>query len=243
MLIHEKAPFARGSLLLLSFLVLFSVLLMPVMRDESGNHLTGLQYADNVFNELSKGSSYFIPGVRGSLKSVEGKEVQLTVKLKKAELAPLAVMVLQKSGAVDAVAADGKVSFRGDLGTILASATDDANALYHNNAAAVEQKYEGAPALKVAAAWWYLLSPSIKELQKQRRISEAQVVDQVVRRAIEPGNNFYSVIPAKVSEHIWLMSGMLIFYVLYTLWYGFAIFELFEGVGLAMTKSKVKSEG
>ncbi|WP_165072136.1 hypothetical protein [Desulfovibrio sp. ZJ200] len=243
MLIHEKAPFARGSLLLLSFLALFAVLLMPVMRDESGNHLTGLQYADNVFNELSKGSSYFIPGVRESLKSVEGKEVQLTVKLKKADLAPLAVMVLQKSGAADATAADGKVSFRGDLGTLLASATDDANALYHNNAAAVAQKYEGAPALKVAAAWWYLLSPSIKELQKERRISEAQVVDQVVRRAIEPGNNFYSVLPAKVSEHIWLMSGMLIFYVLYTLWYGFAIFELFEGVGLAMTKSKVKSEG
>lgn len=243
MLIHEKAPFVRGSLLLLSFLVLFAVLLMPVMRDENGNHLTGLQYADNVFNELSKGSSYFIPGVRESLKSVQGKEVQLTVKLKKADLAPLAVMVLQKSGAVDAAAADGKVSFRGDLGTILASATDDAEALYHNNAAAVEQKYDGAPALKVAAAWWYVLSPSIKELQKQRQIREAQVVDQVVRRAIEPGNNFYSVIPAKVSEHIWLMSGMLIFYVLYTLWYGFAIFELFEGVGLAMTKSKVKSEG
>lgn len=243
MLIHEKAPFARGSLLLLSFLVLFAVLLMPVMRDENGNHLTGLQYADNVFNELSKGSSYFIPGVRESLKSVEGKEVQLTVSLKKADLAPLAVMVLQKSGAVDAVATEGKVSFRGDLGTILASATDDAEALYHNNAAAVEQKYEGAPPLKVAAAWWYLLSPSIKELQKQRQIREAQVVDQVVRRAIEPGNNFYSVIPAKVSEHIWLMSGMLIFYVLYTLWYGFAIFELFEGIGLAMTKSKVKREG
>ena len=63
-----------------------------------------------------------------------------------------------------------------------------------------------------------------------------------LRRAVEPGNNFYSVVPAKVSEHVWLMSGMLIFYVLYTLWYGFSIFELFEGIGLAMTKSKVKQE-
>ena len=60
MLIHEKGPFIRGSLLLISFLVLFAVLLTPIMRDENGNHLTGLQYADNVFNELSKGSSYFI---------------------------------------------------------------------------------------------------------------------------------------------------------------------------------------
>lgn len=242
MLIHEKGPFIRGSLLLISFLVLFAVLLMPIMRDESGNHLTGLQYADNVFNELSKGSSYFIPGVRESVKKVDGKMIQLTVTLKKADLAPLAVVLLQKAGAADAVANGAKVSFKGDLGMLLTSATDDADLLYHNNADAVARKYAGEPALKVAAAWWYLLSPSIKELQKQRLIGEAQVVDQVLRRAIEPGNNFYSVIPAKVAEHIWLMSAMLIFYVLYTLWYGFAIFEIFEGIGLAMTKSKVKQE-
>ncbi|WP_417292800.1 hypothetical protein [Desulfovibrio porci] len=241
MLIHEKAPFIRGSLLLISFLVLFGVLLTPIMRDENGNHMTGLQYADNVFNELSKGSSYFIPGVRESVKKVDGKQVQVTVTLKKAALAPLAVALLQKSG-VEAVADGGKVSFKGDLGMILTSATDDADALYHNNADAVTGKYDGEPALKVAAAWWYLLSPSIKELQKQRLFGEAQVVDQVLRRAVEPGNNFYSVTPAKVSEHVWLMSGMLLFYVLYTLWYGFSIFELFEGIGLAMTKSKVKQE-
>ena len=87
MLIHEKGPFIRGSLLLISFLVLFAVLLTPIMRDENGNHMTGLQYADNVFNELSKGSSYFIPGVRESVKSVDGKMVQMTVTMKKAALA------------------------------------------------------------------------------------------------------------------------------------------------------------
>lgn len=40
MLIHEKGPFIRGSLLLISFLVLFAVLLTPIMRDENGDHLT-----------------------------------------------------------------------------------------------------------------------------------------------------------------------------------------------------------
>ncbi|OXS29424.1 MAG: hypothetical protein BCS36_04500 [Desulfovibrio sp. MES5] len=242
MLIHAKAPFIRGCLLLISFLILFAVMLMPLMKDELGNHMTGLQYADNVFNELSKGSSYFIPGVRNTIKSVDGKSVQLTVKLKKADLAALAGMVLEKSGATDVRVEDGKVSFSGNLGVILASATDDADNLYNNDANAVSQKYDGQPALKVAAAWWYVLSPSIKELQKQYKIEEAQVVDSVLRRAIEPGNNFFSVPPAKVSEHLILMSAMLIFYVLYTLWYGFAIFELFEGMGLAMTKSKVKQE-
>ena len=243
MLIHAKAPFFRGSLMLVSFLVLFFALLMPIMRDENGKQITGLEYADNVFNELSKGSSYCIPGVRQNLKNIDGKVVTVTVKLKKADLAPIAAMALQKSGATDVSATDGKVTFTGDLGKILASVTDDSDALYHNDADKVSQKYGGENALKVAAAWWYLLSPSIKELQKQRLIAEAQVVDQVLRRAIEPGNNFYSVTAAKVSEHILLMAAMLIFYVLYTLWYGFAIFELFEGMGLAMTKSKIKKEG
>ena len=243
MLIHAKAPFFRGSLMLVSFLVLFVVLLTPIMRDENGKHLTGLEYADNVFNELSKGSSYFIPGVRQHVKNVDGKVVTITVKLKKADLAPVAAMALQKAGATDVSATDGKVTFTGDLGKILASATDDSDALYHNDADKVSQKYGGENALKVASAWWYLLSPSIKELQKQRLIAESQVVDHVLRRAIEPGNNFYSVTAAKVSEHVMLMVGMLVFYVLYTLWYGFAIFELFEGIGLAMTKSKVKKEG
>ncbi len=242
MLVHAKAPFIRGCLLLISFLALFGIMLMPLMKDELGNHMTGLQYADNVFNELSKGSSYFIPGVRNSVKTVEGKSVQLTVKLKKADLSALAGMVLEKSGATDVRVEDGKVSFSGDLAPILTSATNDADNLYNNNADAVSQKYDGQPALKVAAAWWYVLSPCIKELQKQYKIGEAQVVDNVLRRAIEPGNNFFSVPPAKVSEHLFLMSAMLIFYVLYTLWYGFAIFELFEGMGLAMTKSKVKQE-
>ncbi len=242
MLVHAKAPFIRGCLLLISFLILFAIMLMPLMKDELGNHMTGLQYADNVFNELSKGSSYFIPGVRNSVKTVEGKTVELSVKLKKADLAELAGMVLEKSGATEVRVENGKVTFSGNLGVILTSATDDADNLYNNDADAVAQKYDGQPALKVAAAWWYLLSPSIKELQKQHKIEEAQVVDNVMRRAIEPGNNFFSVPPAKVSEHLILMSAMLIFYVLYTLWYGFAIFELFEGMGLAMTKSKVKQE-
>ncbi|CAK7017243.1 MAG: hypothetical protein DESF_00702 [Desulfovibrio sp.] len=242
MLVHAKAPFIRGCLLLISFLVLFAILLMPIMKDELGNHVTGLQYADNVFNELSKGSSYFIPGVRENLKSVDGKDIQVTVKLKKADLAPLAALVLEKSGATNVSAQDGKVSFSGNLGLILTSATDDSDNLYNNDAEAVTQKYDGEPALKVASAWWYVLSPTIKELQKQHKIAESQVVDHVLRRAIEPGNNFYSVPAAKVSEHLVLMSAMLIFYVLYTLWYGFAIFELFEGLGLAMTKSKVKQE-
>ena len=242
MLIHAKAPFIRGSLLLISFLIMFAVLLSPIFKDDMGNHLTGLQFADNVFNGLSKGSSNFFPSVRESIKSVDGKQVQLTVKLKKADYAPLAVELLQAAGATAASAADGAVTFNADLGKILLAATDDSESLYNNDADSVAGRHNGANGLKVAATWWHTLSPAIKALQKQKLIGEAKVVDTVLRRAIEPGNNFYSVQATKVSEHGLLMAAMLVFYIVYTLWYGFAIFELFEGIGLTMTKSKVKQE-
>ena len=43
MLVHAKAPFIRGCLLLISFLILFVIMLMPLMKDELGNHMTGLR--------------------------------------------------------------------------------------------------------------------------------------------------------------------------------------------------------
>ena len=94
----------------------------------------------------------------------------------------------------------------------------------------------------MTTAIWHVLTPSIKELQKKGMIAEAKVLDQVIRRALEPGHNFFGVEPVNVKDHVLLLACMLIFYIIYTLWYGFSIFELFEGIGLAMTKSKVKQE-
>ncbi|MBQ7456973.1 MAG: hypothetical protein IJS54_05175 [Desulfovibrio sp.] len=240
MLIREKAPFVRGSLMLISFFVLLSVICSPMFHDEHGKALTGLQYADNVFNQLSKGSSYFIPGVREKVETVKGSIVTITVPLKKPDLLPTASMVLEKAGVQSVTTQDNKLTFTADLGVLLSSVVDDSDALYHNDENKVSAKYNGEKALKAASAWWYTLMPSLKELQKQRKIREAEVVDQVLRRALEPGNNFFSIEPVKVSDHVLLLAGLLIFYLVYTLWYGFSIFELFEGLGLAMSKPKGK---
>ncbi|MCR4666054.1 MAG: hypothetical protein K5657_02035 [Desulfovibrio sp.] len=242
MLIHEKKPFIRGSLMILSFLFVFCILLTPILHDEHGRALTGLQFADNVFNELSKGSSNFIPTVREELKKVQGRHVNLTVKMKKAEKAPLACLAMQKAG-IEASADGDKLTYKGDLAALLTAVVDDSEKLYSNNDSEISARYDGVKALDVSSAWWHALNPSIKELQKQGLLAEAKVVDQVIRRALEPGHNFFGVEPAHVKDHVLLLAGMLIFYIIYTLWYGFSIFELFEGIGLAMTKSKVKQEG
>lgn len=240
MLIHHKPSFIRGMLLMASFLVFFALILSPIFKDENGKAITGLNYADGMFNSLSKGSSYFIPKVAEQAATLKGQEADVTVTVKKAALVETAVHVLQVIG-LEASANGSVVSYKGDLGTLLAAGVKVGDFLYHNDAKAVEDIY-GQPALKVSAALWYVLTPSIKELQKQGKIQEAKIVDQVIRRAIEPGNNFYSVPPSKVSDHIFIMAFLLLFYIIYTLWYGFSIFELFDGIGLTMTKSKVKQE-
>lgn len=241
MLIHNKKSFSRGMLLLISFIALFIVILMPIFKMENGKTGTGLEYADDLFNRLSKGSSYFIPAVEERVKPLVGMQVDYTVVIKKANTIPAIVEILKQTGA-EVSTSENKVSFKGDLGTMLSSAVSVSDKMYFNDGAAVSKEYGIANPLDVTTAFWQFLNPSIKELQKQGKIAEASVVDAVLRRAVETGHNFYSVEATKVSQNIVIMTALLVFYVLYTLWYGFAIFELFDGVGLTMKKSKIKQE-
>ncbi|RKX62839.1 MAG: hypothetical protein DRP41_06955, partial [Thermodesulfobacteriota bacterium] len=61
-------------------------------------------------------------------------------------------------------------------------------------------------------------------------------------KGVEASYNFYGVEPEKAGGHVALVSFLLIFYVVYTVWWGFAIYYLFEGLGLKTTKAKVKKE-
>ena len=64
----------------------------------------------------------------------------------------------------------------------------------------------------------------------------------MTKKAIEASYNFYKVEAVQVKEKAGLMTFLLVFYVAYTMWWGFAIFFIFEGIGLTMSKAKVKKE-
>ena len=55
MLVRQKKNFIRGVLMLGTFALLFVFLLFPVLHDEYNRPLTGLQFADNVFNNFPRG--------------------------------------------------------------------------------------------------------------------------------------------------------------------------------------------
>lgn len=242
MRIANKKSLIRGVLLLASFIIMLSVMLMPVIPGSDGEKLTGLEYADEVFNELSKGSSYFIPLAEKAAKEMEGKNTHLVAPLTSERQAEMARTLLKEAGLNHLAVEGDKLAFWGDLGKILSSAVQDSDLMYNNDGKTVREKYNGANPLEVMSAWWHLLNPCIRELQKQKLLDEANAVDQVLKRAVEPGNNFYGIPAEKVSSNLLLLSGLLLFYIFYTTWYGFGIYEIFDGLGFMGVKEEIEIE-
>ncbi|WP_034609030.1 hypothetical protein [Desulfovibrio aminophilus] len=240
-MLHNKKSFTKGVLLLGSFAVVFVLILTPIFKTDRGVAENGLSYADDLFNKLSKGSSYFIPEVREKIAPIQGAAVDVTIKPKKAELAGAMIALGAKAGLTLTEKAPGELTVKGDLPALLAAAIEDADSMYKNDGAAVQSR-RGMNEKEAMTAWWEMLNAMIKPLQKQKLIKEAQGVDLVMRKAIEPAFNFYGIPAQRVLDKAGVLTGLLVFYVVYTLWYGFAIFELFDGVGLSMKKAKAKEE-
>lgn len=232
---------ARGLALLGSFTVVFILIFMPWYgKDQKGHDMNGLEFSDDLFNKLSKGSSYFIPKIREDVAKFDGTDINVEVALKKPENAARTAELMQRAG-LTAEVKDGKLVYSGKMGLLFSRVLQDADDLYNNDAAKVGSFYgmDGKSAVKL---WHEALSASIKALQKQKKIEEASAVNLVVLKGIEPGYNFYGIPAESVGSKAMTLVGLLVFYVIYTLWYGFGIFELFEGIGLSMKKSKAKKE-
>jgi len=239
MLIANKKSFSLGALLMITFIVVLIAIFSHIFPGATGKgdaKVNGLDFADNLFNRLSKGSSNFLDDVKGRIKPMAGKEIELTITLKKAASAEAVVTLFKASGAT-ASAEGGAVHVKGDFGKLLESVVDDSDHIYHDRPDPVSAKY-GMDGYKALGLWWEGLQPMIMEMQKQKLLSEARIVDAVIRRAVEPAYNFQQIPISSVKTEFTLMSSLLVFYVVYTLWFGFAIFNLFDGMGLTMKKGK-----
>jgi hypothetical protein len=242
-MLHSPKHFTQGLILLATFTVVLILMFLPFSflgQKDDGTAMNGLEYADDFFNRLSKGSSDFSEEVNAGVAKIAGKDVEVSFKLKKAEGNPAALALAAKAGLAGEVQ-DGAVALKGDLAKLLALAVADSKAMYANNGKAVT-RLDGLDERGVMKLWWEMLDSMIKPLQKKKLIAEANVVNLVNKKAVEPGYNFYGVQGEKVIERIPMLTFLLVFYVAYTMWYGFAIFDLFDGVGLSMKKPKVKAE-
>jgi len=226
-MIAHKKEFFGGAGMLGAFIVVLIIVFMPIFGGQNA-----LNYLDNLYNTISKGSAYYIPKVKQETDEYAGKAVTVTMVMAEEERARQAAPLFMKGGAlVNVSGAEVKVS--GDLGKILENCLADADLMYHNDGEKLSAKY-GYEEKRVLLNWWVALHHMEKDLKDQKKFKEAKVVALVVKKAVELGYNYYEVEPQKIGDKIGIVIFSLVFYVIYTLWYGFAIMFMFEGWGMRL---------
>lgn len=235
MLIKNGKMFNIGAFFAVTFLGVLFLIFSPVFSGKNG-----LEFADESFNKLAKGSSYFIPKVTKSVEKLAGKTINTSITLERSEDAIAAEKILSLAGA-KVTRNETALAVQGDISVILSKALQDADAMYNNDGKIVNERY-GMDEKQALKYWWTSLGKIEKQMKKDKNIEVAKVISDVNKKAIEPGYNFYQIDANKVIDHAGMMSGLLVFYVFYTMWWGYSIFYLFDGIGLTMKKAKVKKE-
>ena len=227
MLIRDKKHFIIGFIMLVVFVMLLIVMSTPVFK---GNN--AFQAADNLFNSIAKASSYKIPQLEKQAHGFKGTAVNWAIDRESIFLPDLTKRLLVTAGAQVSLD-EGNFRVKGDLGKITAAALKDAEIMYFDKEKDITIKYS-APGKEVLFSWWRVLKQAKEILKRQKKVKEASFVDDVVKKAMEVGYNFYGITSEKASKKAGTLAFSLIFYVFYTVWWGFSIFFLFEGFGLVM---------
>lgn len=226
-MIANKRKFYGGIGMLLVFIVVMIIIFSPVFKGQNG-----LEYLDALYNSISKGSAYYIPKVREEAAKFIGNSVNITLLMADEKQARQTAPLFIKTGATVSVSG-AELHVTGDLGKILENSLADADSMYNNDGDKVFNKY-GYNEKRVLFNWWKAFNAMDKDLKKQKKFEESKVVALVVKKALESSYNYYKIEPQKISDRFGIVILSLVFYVAYTMWYGFAIMFMFEGWGMKL---------
>ena len=226
-MIASKKEFYGGTGLLLVFFVVLAIIFSPVFKGHNG-----LEYLDALYNSISKGSAYYIPKIKEDVDKFNGNSISVTLSIPNEEQAKQTALLFMKSGARVNLSGTG-LKVAGDLSGILGNCLDDADRMYANEGQKVSEKY-GYDEKRVLFNWWSVFKLMDNDLKKQKKFKEAKIVDLVKNKGVETSYNYYGIEPQKISDKAGIVLFSLLFYVIYTLWYGFAIMFIFEGWGMKL---------
>ncbi|NLX17780.1 MAG: hypothetical protein GXY53_00655 [Desulfobulbus sp.] len=221
-----------GIVLLASFFVVLFAIFSPLFPGAGGQKVNGLDFLDNFFNQLSKSSAYYIPGQLEQAKKYDGQQLAVSLKMKSAADAAT-VTQLFTTNTIDAVAEGEQVKVNGDFGKIIALMLGDADLMYKNDGAALQAKY-GMDERQAVYSWHQALDAMEKDLTRAGQFEQAKFVKNCMAKSVEPAYNFYEVQAKPVKEEMVLLIAALAFYVIYTMWYGYGLLYLFEGLGIKL---------
>lgn len=225
-MIENKKEFFLGFVMMIAFLVVLGFFFSPVFNGHNG-----MEYLDALYNSISKDSAYYIPASKKEAEEkAEGKFVEASFTMDDANQAEQVVAQFQKYD-ITAEADGSSVSVSGDLGFLLKTCLEDADLMYHNKGDDIKDKY-GIDERQVVYNWYKALEGINKHLTRAEKFEEAKTVKNIISRSIETSYNYYKIVPKPISSCWWIVVGSLLFYVIYTMWYGYAILYMFEGWGM-----------
>lgn len=223
----NKKEFNTGLGMLVAFTVVLVAMFFPIYHGHNG-----LEYLDALYNSISKGSAYYIPKVKADIAPFQGDKVDLRFAMADQTQAAQTAKQFNAAGALVNVK-DAELNVSGDLGLIMAAMLEDAESMYRNDAKALEAKY-GVEGRQALYNWWKAIAGMDKDLAHQKRFKEAKILDTVKAKAVETAYNYYGIEAQRISDRWGIVIFSLVFYVVYTLWYGFAILFMFEGSGMKL---------
>jgi hypothetical protein len=226
-MIEHRKEFMGGVGLMITFIIVLIIFFTPIFDGKNG-----LNYLDNLYNSISKGSAYYIPKIKEQSAAFKGSSVGVTLQLADKNQAEQTTSLFIAAGA-ETIVTGAAIKVTGDLGLILEDCLADADAMYHNEGEKVSGKY-GYDERHVLFNWWRAFKEMEKSLKKQSKFKEAEIVALTVKKAVEPAYNYYKIDPQNITDRIGIVIFSLIFYVVYTLWYGFGIMFMFEGWGMRL---------
>jgi len=230
-MIANKKEFGGGLVMMAGFWVVFALLLSPLYPGQ-GKKVNMLDYMDSLYNSISKKSAYYIPEIVKKADKLKGSNFAITLKVEDKNSAPRIAAMLRTSGATVAEdASELKVS--GDLGMVLNAAMADTELAYDNKGEALMARH-GAEAKQVMFDWWNTLSTMEKSFTKQEKFAESTTIYKAKTKAVETAYNYYGIEAQSIKEKMVIVVLSLAGYVVYTMWFGFAILFMFEGWGLKL---------
>lgn len=224
-MIAHKKTFFTGLVLMAAFTAVLFIFFSPVFNGKNG-----LDYLDNLYNSISKGSAYYIPEVKEKSAQYKGKQISASFSMESPDQAAKTALLFKAAGA-KADAADKTLKVSGDLGAIIDAALADADAMYANRGEQVSKKY-GFDEREVLYNWWKAFRGMNVDFKDNKLFKEADALSLVMKKAVETSYNYYKIEPQKIGDKYGVVIFSLLFYVIYTVWYGYGIMLLFEGWGM-----------
>ena len=222
----------QGFVLLASFFAILIAIFMPLFPGTQGNKVNGLDYLDNFYNQLSKGSAYYIGDQIKKAEQYNGQQFSTSLKMKSPEEAAVTAKLFA-TNKIMATAEGDKVKVSGDFSTMITIMLKDADLMYYNKGEELTAKY-GVNERQTLYSWYQSLSAMEKDMTKAKNFAQAKFIKSCMTKAIEPAYNYYQVEAKSVKASIVMVIASLAFYVIYTMWYGFGLLYLFEGFGIKL---------